>query len=554
MKFRWKFKIFVKIDNENEKIESNSSNNSKNFSELNQSKNSNDVDFNLNFTRSKIQKLRNSQSLFSFSKHNFSFNTSQFFSNTSINSGENGQNEIDENDFLSELNLFQQNIQKIVLSMFNLFRDNIAFKNDTSNNSFNNDDWKGSFRAQNVKFFDFILNETYGSDDVIQVERNVYYKNVYFFVKRIKNAVNMYIVNKIRFNLFSCLKKIIQIWYIKDLSDFEKKILRSLNIGVEKWCDVLIKKFKQFVFFVLQFFLSESYFLDDLKNKKDMFSFVFSVMRHAKAINIANVHDQLIWVYNAIAFELAKDIDFSKKIISILIFFKQFDNKREIWFCIYFCKFNKNSSEYKYQFFFKYQNFYFKYEKENKGIYKQNQNQSQIVERQKWFLIVSSNEKFNEDNQIQTSDRTNENEKNAFSSEQKNIQSVDSFWYRQFLKNYNFEKKKNYRNEYIFNNYDRRRRKNYRFNRWQNNRYENREQYQKTYASEKRFYEKKFFESYENIDFNEKFDDEKSAEFYSYNFHSKSSNVCKKCDKSKKNFLLITLFIVIFVIARKKNR
>ena len=233
-KFRWKFKIFVKIDNENEKIKSNNSNNSKNFSEQNQSKNSNDVDFNLNFTKSRIQKLKNSQSLFLFSKHHFSFNTLQLFSNTSMNSNENEQNKIDENDFSSELNLFQQNIQKIVLSMFNLFKNNIVFKNDTLNNNFNNDDWKKFFRAQNVEFFDFILNESYEFDDVIQIKKNVYYKNIYFFVERIKNVVNMYTVKKIQFNLFNYLKNTIQIWYIENLSDFKKKTLRSLNIKIEK--------------------------------------------------------------------------------------------------------------------------------------------------------------------------------------------------------------------------------------------------------------------------------------------------------------------------------
>ena len=382
-----------------------------------------------------------------------------------MNSNENEQNEIDENDFSFELNLFQQNIQSIALFMFNLFKNNIAFKNDNvSNNNFSNDDWKESFRTQNVEFFDFILNESYDSDDVVQVEKNVYYKNVYLFVEKIKDAVNMYTIEKIRFNLFNCLKKTAQIWYIKDFSDFEKKTLRSLNTEIEKWCDVLIKKFKQSIFFALQFLSSKSYSFNDLKSKKNMSNFVFSVMKHAKAINITNVHDQLIWIYNAIAFELTRNINSSKKTTFVSTFFKQLDNKREIWFRIYFRTFNKDSSEYEYQFFFKYQNFYFKYDKKNKETYKSNQNQSQIVERQKRFLLASSNEKSNEDSQI--SNRLNENDKNAFSFEQKqNTQNVDSFWYRQFLKNYNFEEKKNYRNEYIFNNYDRKERKNYRFDR-----------------------------------------------------------------------------------------
>ena len=352
----------------------NNSNNSKNFSESNQTKRSKEIELNLNFIESRIQELRNFQSLFSFSKHHFSFNSSQSALNISMKSNEFGdQDKINDNDQSSESNLSQQNIQEIALSMFDLFKNNITSKNDNiSNNNSNNNDWKASFRAQNVEFFDFILNELYDSDNVVQIKKNVYYKNVYFFVERIKDVVNIYTIEKIRFNLFNCLKKTVQIWYIKNLSDFEKKTFQSLNIDVEKWCDALIKKFKQFDFFALQFFSSKSYSFDDLKNKKNMFSFVFFVMKHAKTANIANVHDQLIWIYNAIAFELAKDIDFSKKIISISIFFKQLDNKREIWFRIYFRNFNKDSFEYKYQFFSKYQNFYFKYEKKNKKTYKQN--------------------------------------------------------------------------------------------------------------------------------------------------------------------------------------
>ena len=56
------------------------------------------------------------------------------------------------------------------------------------------------------------------------------------------------------------------------------------------------------------------------------------------------------------------------------------------------------------------------------------------------------------------------------------------------------------------------------------------------------FYDQKSSKSYENINSNEKFDDEKSKNFYSYNLHSKSSDICKKCDKSKKNFISNNFF------------
>ena len=517
-------------------------------------KGSTEIELNLDPFKPRIQELKNSQSLFSSPDHHFSSNVSQPFSDIPMEAdgqngsggpdGPGGQGGMSDNDPPSGPNLSQQDIQKIALSMFNLFRDNIAPKNDANapNNSSGNDDRKASFRPQDVEFFDFILDESYGPGDVVQIKRDVYYRNVYLFVERIKNAVNMYTAEKVRSSLSSCLKKTVQIWYTEGLSDLKKKILRSLNIEVEKWCDALIKKFKQSVSSALQSFSSESYSLDDLKNKRDMSSFVFAIMRHAKAANIADVHGQLIWIYNAIASELARDIDSPKETISVSIFFKQFDNKREIWFRIYSRKFNKGSSEYGYQFFFKYQNFYSKYDKDDKGAYKPNQNQPQIVGRQERLLLAPSNEKSSGDSQ--TSDRSSGNDKNAFSSEQKQntqSQSADSFWYRQPLKDYNSGERGGYRNGFTSNSWDRRGRGNfYRSNRWQDrsDRYENREQYQKTYAGEERFYEKKPgpFESYENIDSNEEFDGEESSEFYSYNLHPESPDVCKKCDKPKKDF------------------
>ena len=61
-----------------------------------------------------------------------------------------------------------------------------------------------------------------------------------------------------------------------------------------------------------------------------------------------------------------------------------------------------------------------------------------------------------------------------------------------------------------------------------------------------------FFKAYENINSNEKFDNEKLLKSYFYNFHSKLSNVCKKCNKLKKK-ISIMFFIVTFVVVQKKN-
>lgn len=134
-------------------------------------------------------------------------------------------NETDEvvENFSNETIFNQQNIQSIILFMFNLFEKNIIFKkfrDEAPQNKI-----KTSFKIQNVDFFDSILNEFYKPNDVVKMKKDVYYKNVYFFVKRIKDVVIMCEFEKMQSNLSSCLRKTIQIWYIEDLKDFEKKLL-----------------------------------------------------------------------------------------------------------------------------------------------------------------------------------------------------------------------------------------------------------------------------------------------------------------------------------------
>ncbi len=118
----------------------------------------------------------------------------------------------EENAFASTSNLIQQNIQSIVLSMFNLFAQNVQNQAQikiakTINEVIIVATKKSSFWASNVEFFDSQLDSSYDSEDVVQIKRDLYYKNVYLFVKRIKNAVIMFEAKIVQINLFACLRK-----------------------------------------------------------------------------------------------------------------------------------------------------------------------------------------------------------------------------------------------------------------------------------------------------------------------------------------------------------
>ena len=116
---------------------------------------------------------------------------------------------------------------------------------------------------------------------------------------------------------------------MKNLNDFEKKILRFLKNNVNRWCEALIKKFKQFVSSALLNFISEWYILDDVRNKKDISNFVFQIMRHVKIINIEDLHEQFTWAYNVIVLKIIRNIDSFEKIITVAVFLFKLKNKKK---------------------------------------------------------------------------------------------------------------------------------------------------------------------------------------------------------------------------------
>ncbi len=118
--------------------------------------------------------------------------------------------------FSSMSNLTQQNIQSIVLFIFNLFAQNVQDQTQvkttkTIDNAIVIMIKKNVFKASNVDFSDLQLNSFYDASDVIQEERDLYYRDVYLFVERIKDVVIMFDVEAVRTNLSTCLRESTQV-------------------------------------------------------------------------------------------------------------------------------------------------------------------------------------------------------------------------------------------------------------------------------------------------------------------------------------------------------
>jgi hypothetical protein len=297
------------------------------------------ADFHFDTRSLRIEKLKESiqQEYYRFSNidttDNFFSEFSRFTNIISVMSN------FEENIQRQLFTLSQQNIQRIVLFMFNLFAQNVqsqlqAKTIETTANVVTAAK-KSSFRTSNVRFFDSQLNFSYESDNVVQVNRDLYYRDVYFFVKRVKNVMIMSDAEVVRINLSICLRETTQVWYTEDLSHLKKEALRTLDEDADHWCNALLKKFKKFVTSVLNYLIIERYILNDVRANRDIFNFVFQIMRHVKIANITDLHEQLTWTYNVIAFELFKNIDSFDENISIMTFLKNLKTKKNTWHRIY---------------------------------------------------------------------------------------------------------------------------------------------------------------------------------------------------------------------------
>jgi hypothetical protein len=288
-------------------------------------------------------------------------------------------------------------------------------------------------------------------------------------------------------------------------------------------------------------------------------------MRHAKAANIIDLHDQLTWAYNVIAFELIKNIDFSDESISIMTFLKNLEIKKNIWHRIYIRK--SIASKTKFEFFYQINSsssVNFSYDQFNQ-IYTSRQYrqslenisetrnyqkfQSSDNAYQKNKISFRSQKSFDEYNQqirfsnvitfdqIQSSSfetqsmrnqvifawRQNVSQENIIDQTQDQLSATNAE--RSSLNQFNIEEREQYQDQ----------RKRDQFRKF----YDNREQLMKTYVAKKNQNAQKNDEQdkfFENIDSIEKNDRDDQNDQFVYNLNINSSKICKKCDVERKTF------------------
>ena len=136
---------------------------------------------------------------------------------------------------------------------------------DSSNSFDENNDENSFWRFEDLDFFDIKLSTFFEFDFMIRNDKNVYYRNVHLFCKRIRNLIVIKNEKLIRINFNICFFDYAFIWYISKLKTLNRVDLRSFSFEKD-WIKKFKLRFKLNHFVVIDALVFERYILINVRN------------------------------------------------------------------------------------------------------------------------------------------------------------------------------------------------------------------------------------------------------------------------------------------------
>ena len=97
-----------------------------------------------------------------------------------------------------------------------------------------------------MKFFDswYENKNVIINNSIEYVDKNIYFRDVYLYIERIKNMSILKKIELIRHNFYNCIREHALRWYTEIVNDDQKKLIK-LKKNVKKWKRLLLKKWKE---------------------------------------------------------------------------------------------------------------------------------------------------------------------------------------------------------------------------------------------------------------------------------------------------------------------
>ena len=140
----------------------------------------------------------------------------------------------------------------------------------------------------NIGFFNSYYNEkTTATAFVIKhSEKDVYFRDVYFFLKRCSDIVTIKNDQLVRNNLFIFLWELALQWYISEMITNVKTLIKFAS-NIDHWITKLLKRFKEKFNVALFVLIKEKYIFDDARNQGESREYTSIILKAIKSTNLA---------------------------------------------------------------------------------------------------------------------------------------------------------------------------------------------------------------------------------------------------------------------------
>ena len=207
-------------------------------------------------------------------------------------------------------------------------RESRRSEETTSNSSNDNTKWN----AEKLRFFDSMYdNKSISIDQVMKhAEKNIYFRDVYLFLNRVKNMTLIHEDQFVRENLFICLRDTALQWYTAEISIETKKLLRYEQ-NLRYWTEQFLKRFKKSSDVSIITILKERYIMKNARRHRKLREYASVILRAAKSTKLGSVANQIAIIYNELNVKFQRNLIRSENVTFLNVFLRKIDDFKHIW-------------------------------------------------------------------------------------------------------------------------------------------------------------------------------------------------------------------------------
>ncbi len=140
---------------------------------------------------------------------------------------------------------------------------------------------------------------------MIHINKKTIFQDVHLFNERVKNIAVIKDEKMIAENLYICLWDIALKWYVFELTDMKKHLLK---LSLDEWHWALLSWFKKSSAITLTTITTEKYTMSNVYWRRESREYAQIILREVRSAKMIFIYNQLFLIYNEIDLKLRRNL------------------------------------------------------------------------------------------------------------------------------------------------------------------------------------------------------------------------------------------------------